>query len=176
MKRLTSMIASIALVGATAMPAPARADANDLARVLAGVAAVAIIAKAIDNRRRDDSDGRTFAGRLGPIEHDDGGYKYYDGHGRRIIDGRIRDYDPHRHGPKAKRGYKKRPLPEACLRTVETRRGDRLAYSARCLERKYRHASKLPGHCETLVRTRRGYRAVFGARCLARDGWRVARR
>ena len=111
---------------------------------------------------REAAEGRRFL--LGPVEPRNRGYR-----------GTIRPYKPYRsHGKR--HGIKKRPLPDRCLRWVNTGRGDRLAYGARCLNRNYRHASKLPRRCETLIRTNRGYRAVYGARCLARDGWRVARR
>jgi len=73
-------------------------------------------------------------------------------------------------------GFKRRPLPDQCLRIVDTRRGDRLVYGERCLNRTYRHADKLPTACTRYIRTNRGLRPVFGARCLAGDGWQVARR
>jgi len=166
MKKLTATIASLAIAGSLIAPAPARADSAEFARALAGIAAIAIIAKAID--RRNDRDNLTTIGsrRLGSVEQFDG---------RRVIDGRIRQLD-NRHGPKARRGYKKHALPRTCLRVVDTSRGDRLAYGARCVNRNFRFASKLPGSCETVVRTRRGFRTVYGARCLRRNGWIVARR
>ncbi len=171
MKRLTATIAGLAIAGSLIAPAPARADGDDIAKVIVGIAAIAIIAKALDGR--NDRDNLTTVGsrRLGSIEQ-------YDG--RRSIDGTIRRYDnkryDNRRGPKARRGYKKHALPRTCLRVVETSRGDRLAYGARCVNRNFRFASKLPGRCETVVRTRRGFRTVYGARCLKRDGWKVARR
>ena len=78
--------------------------------------------------------------------------------------------------PGRKLGVKKQRLPDQCLRVVETRRGDRLGYSARCLSRQFRHASKLPRACLAYVRTWRQTTVVYGSTCLARDGWRVARR
>ena len=165
MKKLTATIASIALAGSLAMPAPAHADTSDVARALAGIAAIALIAKAIDDRRdRKRSSGIT-AGNLGS-------YEQYDG--RRVIDGTIRRHD--RHLRRGGHGIKKHPLPQACLRVIETSRGDRLAYGARCVNRNFRFASRLPERCETVVRTPRGFRTVYGARCLRRDGWKVARR
>ncbi len=166
MKTLTATIASIALAGSLAIPAPAAADSDDFARALAGIAAIAIIAKAIDNRRDRKRSSTYSTGNLGSYEH-------YDG--RRTIDGTIHRYD-NRHGRKARRGFKKHALPRNCLRVVETSRGDRLAYGARCVNRNFKFASKLPDRCETAVRTRRGFRTVYGARCLRRDGWNVARR
>ncbi|MXQ08079.1 hypothetical protein GQ651_09510 [Alphaproteobacteria bacterium GH1-50] len=152
--------------GVLMVPAPASADAEDVARALVGIAAVGIIAKAIDDRK-DRREEQTKAAerhqfRLGPVEQTG-----------RHIEGRIRPYDQ----PRGKKlGVKKRPLPQECLRWVETARGDRLAYGARCLNRNYRHVRHLPDQCHTLVRTPRGLREVYGARCLEREGWRVARR
>ena len=175
MNGLIKIVCGLALGGAALLPAQARASDEDIARALAGIAAVAIVAKIIDDRKDRKAAAETVststrAGRLGSIEQT---YPY---DGRRIIDGRVRPYDEQRHGPKAGRGYKKAPLPEACLRWVETERGDRLAYGSDCLDRRYKFASKLPQSCETVVRTPRGFQAVYGARCLDRDGWEVARR
>ncbi|WP_413719076.1 hypothetical protein [Silicimonas sp. MF1-12-2] len=162
----------VAAAGIAFTPAPAAAaDGKDIAKIIAGIAVVGIIAKAIDDRKDRKEASRaatgTDFGRLG--SGDDR---------RRTIDGTIRPYhrDQDRHGPKPGRGYKQLALPEQCLVTVETGRGDRLAYGARCLDRRYKFASKLPQSCETVVRTPRGFRTVYGARCLARDGWRVAGR
>ena len=85
---------------------------------------------------------------------------------------RIRPYV----SPGRKLGVKKQKLPDQCLRIVETSRGDRLAYSARCLNRQYRHAAKLPRECRAHIRGWRETTVVFAAGCLAKDGWRVARR
>lgn len=166
MRKLTATIASLALAGSLAIPAPAAAETSDLARALAGIAAIAIIAKAIDNRRDRKRSSTYNSGNLGSYEH-------YDG--RRTIDGTIRRYDNHNQQTR-RRGFKRHPLPQSCLRVIETSRGDRLAYGARCVNRKYEFASRLPESCETVVRTPRGFRTVYGARCLRRDGWKVARR
>lgn len=169
---------TVAALGIAIAPVPAAADSDDLAKILAGIVVTGIIAKAIDDRNdeksRKRSGTRTEYGRFGTS---DGRYRERDR--RRVIEGRITPYDREdgkRHGPKDGRGYKKQALPEQCLLRVETARGDRLAYGARCLDQRYKFSSKLPSACETVVRTRRGYRAVYGAHCLARDGWRVARR
>lgn len=173
MKRVTAIITSLALAGSLAIPTTAQADENDLAKIIAGAVAIGIIAKAVDNKqKRKSSSSTTSAARAGQLGSLDGFGRTNDG--RRIITGTIRDYD--RSGPKPGRGYKKTPLPRSCLRIVETRRGDRLAYGERCVNRNFKHASKLPNSCETVVRTPRGLRTVFGAQCLRRDGWKVARR
>ncbi len=168
MKLLTTSILALAL--ATANVAPAQADNKDLAKVILGIAAVAIIAKTIDDRkdRRAAPVPTVGASRLGSVEQS------YGRDGRRVIDGHVRPYD--KGGPKAGRGYKKQPLPRACLRVIETERRDRLAYGSRCLQRNYKFASRLPDRCETAVRTNRGVRTFYGARCLDREGWRVTTR
>ena len=173
MKRLaTFAAAALAATSISLAPTPAAADAEDVAKIIAGLAVAGIIAKAIDDRKdRKRAATATEYSRFGS-RYDN----YYDG--RRTIDGTIRPYhqDDYKRGPKSKRGYKKHALPKRCLLTVDTGRGSRLAYGARCLDRRYKFASKLPRRCETVVRTPRGFRTVFGARCLRRDGWQVARR
>ena len=149
-------------------------DRNDVARALLGVAAVAIIAKAIDDRN-----DRKDAARSRSSHHAGSGFNEFvngSASGVRVIDGRIRDGRIVSPASRAHRGFKQLPLPASCNVIVETRYGDRAAYSRSCLDRHYKFASKLPGACETLVRTPRGYRAVYGARCLDRDGWKVALR
>ena len=168
MKLLTTLILSIAFAGSTVTSASA--DNEDLAKAIVGIAAVAIIAKVLDDRkdRRREATATVGASRLGFVE------RSRDDHGRQGVRNTIRPFD--RHGPKAGRGYTKTPLPRSCLRVVETGRRDRLAYGGRCLNRNFRFVSKLPDRCETAVRTNRGFRTVYGARCLERDGWKVARR
>lgn len=161
------LVAGLAALNIALAPtvASARPDGEDIAKTLAGLAVLGIIATAVDkrkDRRREavTSDDRTHYG------------SFDDRRGTRIIDGTISR--PGDRGPKAGRGYKQTQLPDRCLREVDTARGDRLVYGARCLNRNYKHASKLPERCERYVRTDRGLRTVYGARCLARDGWRVA--
>lgn len=173
MNRFASITAAaIAAAGIAITPAPAAAaDGQDIAKIIAGIAVAGIIAKAIDDRKDRKEAARaetvTEFGRFGSGQDS-----------RRVIDGSIRPFhgDDDGRGPKFGRGYKQQALPEQCLVTVETGRGDRLAYGAHCLDRRYKFADKLPSACETVVRTPRGFRSVYGARCLARDGWRVAGR
>lgn len=165
MKLITTALLSIAL--ATTSVTSAKAGNEDIAKAILGIAAVAIIAKSIDDRkdRRRETTPTVGASRLGSVERPHAGRDYR---------GSISPFN--RHGPKAGRGYKKTPLPRTCLRVVETGRRDRLAYGRRCLDRNFRFASKLPDRCEAAVRTNRGFRTVYGARCLQREGWTVARR
>lgn len=171
-------VATLAIAIALALPAPARSETSDVAKVIAGIAAMAIIAKAIDHDSGTKKSATVGAGRLAATRSYDG--RSYDDrydYGRygRTIEGRIRPYDNHG-GPKAGRGYKSEPLPDRCLRVVETGRRDHLAYGSDCLDHSFKFASKLPRGCETAVRTPRGFSAVYGARCLEREGWRVRTR
>lgn len=174
MKRTLTALTLCLATAVSGTPAAADPDAEDIARVIAGVAAAALIAKAVsDHRKKGDTrkSGHTLAERIGS------GQEYVgrtDRHAR-IIDGRVRPVEQYRrHG--YGHGYKKKPLPASCKVIVETSYGDRLAYGTRCLQRSYKYSSRLPSSCETLVRGWRGLTSVYGARCLARDGWRVAGR
>lgn len=180
MNRFATFAATaLAATGIAFAPAPASAlEGNDLAKIIAGVAVAGIIAKAIDNKNDKKRDARAAAaqkkefGRFGTTND-----RYRDA--PRSIEGTIRPYrqdDWGRKGPKFGKGYKQQALPRQCLLTVETGRGDRLAYGSYCLNQNYRFANKLPTSCETAVRTPRGIRTVYGARCLSQDGWRVAGR
>ncbi len=158
----------LALTGVTALGlamTPVSASANeDLAKVLAGLAILGITAKIIDDRNDRRRKSTSTVSRFDTIEG-----------GRRVIDGDLRRLDRDR-GVRSPRGARKTPLPDRCLRILDTSRGDRLVYGERCLNRNYAFANKLPDRCERLVRTDRGLRTVYGSRCLARDGWKVARR
>ena len=172
MNRIATITATALAAVGIAM-APAAADGDDIAKIIAGLAVAGIIAKAIDDRRDKKRAERAAAAKAAEFPRLGTGNK-----GRRTIDGTIRPYhrDDDQRWPKLRAGYKRKALPDRCLLTVETARGNRLAYGAHCLDRRYRHANKLPRACETVVRTPRGFRTVYGARCLARDGWRVAHR
>jgi len=137
--------ATIAITGFSA--APARADADDLAKALAGIAALAIIGKASHDRRdRDEVNKRQHVHR----------------------DHKLKPR------PLPKRAARN-ALPAQCLRQAESDRGQIRVFGARCLERNYRFANQLPRGCTERVWTQRGWRWAYGARCLRRQGFEVAR-
>lgn len=171
-------IAATTAISLAAAPISASAapDGEDIARTLAGLAILGIVAKAAsdrkDRRARVSRESNIDYGRIEDDRYDrHDRYDRYDG--RRIIRGDI-ERDGFRRGPKDERGYKRAALPERCLLTVDTGRREFLAYGSRCLERNYKFTRKLPRDCQWQVRTDRGIRSVYGARCLRRDGWRVA--
>ena len=171
--KLAIAAAAAISLAAAPMAASAAPDNEDIARTLAGLAILGIVAKAASDRKeRRSSVSRDSNVDYGRIEDD----QYYDRFDdRRVIRGEI-DRGDYRRGPKDARGYKRAALPERCLLNVDTGRRDFLAYGSRCLQRNYKFARKLPQDCEWQVRTDRGIRNVYDARCLRRDGWRVAGR
>ena len=160
-------VAGLAALGLTLTPVPAAADGEDIAKALAGLAILGLIAKSIDDRNDRKKANAAEVSRLNTFD---------DRRGTRIIGGELRrPGEAHRRSNRPAK-YKRHALPDRCLRLLETDRRDRLVYTRHCLNRNYRHANRLPDHCERKVRTDRGLRTVYGARCLARDGWQVARR
>ena len=182
MTRFTNLALSAATaLGLALAPiaAAAEPDRGDIARTIAGLAVLGIIAKAASDR--DDRKSTRSTPRLGSVDdrydryerYDrDDRYKRYNRDDRGTIQGEIR----RRQELERARGYKNARLPERCLMEVDTGRSIRLVYGGRCLQQSYKFARKLPERCEQFVRTTRGVRSVYGARCLAREGWQVARR
>lgn len=128
--------------------APARAESDDLAKALAGIAALAIIGKYIHDK--NDRDHFT--------------------HNRQVRRPHVIKPKPlpHRVSRKA--------LPERCIRHIQTRNGNtRRVFGARCLNNHYRFANQLPRNCARQIETHRGWRSVYGARCLRNNGYQIAR-
>ena len=162
---------SIAVTGLTAAPAQAK---DDTAKIIAGVAALALIGVAISksnkSRRnrttRSDyyNDGYRNDGYRDGNIYNDGGYRrdddyYYDGrsHNRPL---------PHR--------VQRKVLPRSCKVQARTRNGRVPAYSGRCLNNSFRYANALPRQCSFRARTsRHGSRhTVYAKNCLAQHGYR----
>lgn len=139
---------SLAITGFSA--APARAD-NDVAKVLAGLAALAIIGAAIneaqdDNRRRDHVTRQPVYTPPPPPR-------------TRPLPPRIARYD----------------LPGSCLRDFRGYNGRKLL-GKRCLENNYRHAASLPQSCQVTFWNGRKYRTAYKPRCLNKNGYRITSR
>ncbi|MFY0693268.1 MAG: hypothetical protein JXR14_15255 [Paracoccaceae bacterium] len=142
-RTVLATILAAALGLATFGTAPARAD-EDVAKVLAGIATIFILSKALDND--DPPATRRYSYR--PRAYDERG----------LIN---------RH--KAKRFYK--VAPRRCLREQWTHRGVREVYAARCLRREARVAP--PAKCRREARTNSGPRVFYTPRCLRKYGWRT---
>lgn len=169
-------LAKLALSGLTAlslslapMPASAGPDGEDIAKALAGLAVLGLIANSANDRKkkRRAAAAQTVTDPYGSIEN---------GLPSRVIEGEIRRPGQPGHTDNYWQNRARDvALPDQCLRVVRTVRGGRNAYGKRCLQRNYRHYMKLPRDCRLQVRTDNGIRHVYGARCLRRDGWQVAR-
>lgn len=132
--------------------APARAGGDDLAKVLAGIAAIAIIGKAID-----DSNDRKRA-HVSRNSHGNGhGYRQ----APRPAPKRLARYD----------------LPGQCLVKVDVGRNNAVRmFGKRCLKRNFRFSHNLPQACAQRVWTDRGVRRGYNPRCLRQNGYRIAGR
>lgn len=168
MKIITATLASLSVAIGLVAPTQVQAQDNDLAKIIAGIATVAIIAKIADDRRdrkraeaqaRQQTNSHTNRNRWNDTNQPVFGS---------IIGGRP--------GVQPRQDYKATQLPVQCERLVQTSRGVQPVYGARCLNQNYRYASRLPDRCRVLIDTHRGNRPAYAARCLRRDGWNVARR
>jgi hypothetical protein len=157
-KPLIAGITALSLTLATTAPLHAQSiDRENVGKLLIGLAAVAVIGAAIEENR-DRS-------RSTPV------------HDNRQTGGINRNNSwsdlnrNHRHNNDARR-----VLPGGCLRTVETRFGNQRMFGQRCLERNYRHASRLPERCAVRLYTNDGPRRGFDPLCLREQGFRSDRR
>lgn len=162
---------AVALLIALGVGAPKPAQAADgeaIIGVIAGVAAVALIAKAIEDERDEEKAKSKRATNIyqGPrttriYRHDDD-RAFHRGHsGTRI----------HRFNHSSRIYNAGRVLPDRCLRLIETRGGTRRAFGQRCLQRNGVNLARLPNDCAFRLRTDRGTRTFFGGRCLRQRGW-----
>ena len=164
--------ASLAVTGLSA--APARADAEDAAKVIAGVAALAILGAAIADAK-DDKDRVTR--NRDHLRHEN----RHRGHGKKWDhrQGRDRWDKTHRNNNHARalpKRVKRKLLPRACRTDVRLRGGQSIrGFGRGCLKRNYGYANSLPHACKTTVRGRHGkLRTVYRGRCLYRHGYREA--
>ena len=136
------VISAIAVTGLTSLPA--RAETSDLAKLLIGIGAIAVVANAIDkNREKASSSAPSSAQRVVTL-------------------------------PSAKKKAKRRhyALPSSCLRTYSAARGDRKLFSGNCLNRLDYKLAKLPNACAYTVQGhRRVLGKAYGPRCMAKHGF-----
>ncbi|WP_406647864.1 hypothetical protein QEZ52_03005 [Aliisedimentitalea scapharcae] len=143
------LAASVAVTGFTA--APARAG-DDLGKILAGLAAIALIGVAVEKRRKDKAEVVT----RNPVHVDP--YKPKHG-GPRNLPPRVARYD----------------LPRHCVRTFPGA-GETRILGLRCLKNNYSYVGSLPQACRVTVDTGHKHRTGYVARCLKKRGYRITRR
>ena len=159
------LAASMAVTGLSA--APARADAEDAAQVIAGVAAIAILGAAIA-KSKDDNDHVTR--NRGHIRHDN----RHRGRGQQW-NNRHRG---NKHARPLPNRVQRKLLPGSCQITARAGNGQHLrGFGRHCLTRNYGYTNSLPRACETRVRARNGApRTIYRGRCLQQHGYSVANR
>lgn len=160
-KIFTTLIAgSIAIAGMTA--SPARADSEDVAKVIVGIAALSIIAKALEE------DGNVA------VHHD------RSSHWHRHPNG-VRHNHPHQHGHHRTYGhtdksyYGRKDLPAECVRRHETHRGRVVFLGRQCLKNNFRYFNSLPNRCRVQTQTYKGMRYGYQISCLRDKGYRLVR-
>lgn len=150
---LGTVAAAAAAIGlmTAAAAVPARAsDGQDLARALAAIAVIGIIAKSLDDKKDQ--------GRPAPVQG-------RPGHG-----GPGWGHPGHGGHP----GHRAAVLPAACAIEIDgPGRRSTTVYSARCLQDRVR--ARLPGQCQQQIRQRGRTATVYGERCLIDAGFRPER-
>ncbi|MEO1789968.1 MAG: hypothetical protein AAFR34_09705 [Pseudomonadota bacterium] len=142
---------ALAIALGVAAPRPAQAENGEaIVGVIVGVAALALIAKAIEDNREEEKARTQRATRF---------------HATPNVTRQ------HRHGHQSRIYNRARILPDQCFRTIETRSGVRQVFGQRCLQRNGVNTARLPGACAYQVRTQRGIRTVYAGRCLRQNGW-----
>ena len=159
-----SLIAPILAIALAVAPVPRAAAAElDAHRVVAGLAALAIVGAVLQQRGGGGGE-RIVTGGYSPRPEPQRGEE------RRF---ETRGYAPHLQ-PHCRQI---RPaVPAVCRTYIGSGGRDRLAYGARCLERQVARSELLPRECLRRVRTDRGPSRVYFARCLRRDGWALVNR
>ncbi|WP_299349500.1 hypothetical protein [uncultured Shimia sp.] len=143
----TIVATAIAVTGIAS--APARADSDDIAKLLFGAAAIYAISRAV----KDDKS------RVSTTSRD------YPPYARRP------DLKPR---PLPDRARRFAPIPANCLKYHETNRGTVRMIGQRCVNRNYRHAHRLPEACHFKTKTYNGKRQGYRPKCLRKHGFRLA--
>lgn len=147
----TIVAAAIAVTTISATPAFAdghRTRDDQLGALLLGAAAIFVIGKAINDRKKRENKAQVTTRNVAP------------------------QYTPqHSEPPRATR---KSVLPAYCVRNLNTADGRQRVVGLLCLERNYGNVDHLPRNCLRGVETRNGQRWGYAPRCLRRNGYRIA--
>lgn len=190
----TALSAAIAL--AALAPTPAQAmDQRQLTRLLVGIGAAALIAKAVQeqNKRNDRNDRKERDDRKDRDDRDDWNRKYQAYRYNDVPVGRqgyyapppaYRPHTPYNRAiqqpyikpvPKAQREKNQRTVPEACQRMFREGKETRGFLTGNCLERSGIRTAALPGKCERILDMpgNREDRRVWSSNCLKKQGYKV---
>jgi len=141
------LMASLAVTGFSA--APARAD-EDVAKVIAGLAALAIIGAAINKNRHENNNNYVTQ------------YPHKPTHVHpkpRPLPPRVARYD----------------LPSQCLRQIKGDRSNHKMLGAGCLNKRYGYANSLPSACRVKFWNGHRNKTAYRPTCLTQRGYRIVR-
>ena len=165
----TVLVAALVLTSIGATPAAARDRNREAAQVLAGVAALFVLGKIIeDNRDRKKKKAQQVSRK-----------KHY--------------YEAPRPAPRQKRKYQPRKktapihprplprdlrlrLPNRCEVTARTRHGWTSGYRASCLRQNFAGYRNLPDRCRRDARFNGRVGTIYSSACLRDRGYKVSRR
>ncbi len=182
---LTAGVLSVAVITASALPA--RADRNDdIAKALAAIAVLGIIAHAVNkdkdrDRDRDadrhvrsnqDHDGDGRPDEDGRMDENDNTYPRYS-HGPHPYPPHRPRYDEPRQSPRGDLDPRHAPrVPEVCAIRIEGDRREVTVYAGRCLrDEGFRY--DLPEYCARGIRIYGQRDRIYSADCLRDAGFRV---
>ncbi|MCX7565689.1 hypothetical protein OS189_04975 [Sulfitobacter sp. F26169L] len=179
--RFVGTFTGAAIAMATFTVAPAYADDDRTARAIATILGLAVVGAIIHDNRQDKKKDhvrykepvRTYPKATTQSQGIYNGKRHHGGNAHQ------QGYNPPRHNVTPKplpHRVNRKLLPQGCLRSFETRKGNVRMFGRRCLERHYRQVNRLPQSCFQRVRTFNGKRSGYGARCLSQNGYRLARR
>lgn len=164
--RVVSTVTAAAIALTTFTAVPAYADDRQTARTVATIVGLAMIGAMINDHKQDKK-------------------KRHKSHSNQTKKKVYTQPQKHRGHAQPRQRVQPKPLPrrvsrkllpQNCLRSYNTRRGQARIFTQRCLERSYHAVNRLPRSCAVRIRTDRGLRAGYGARCLRANGYRLARR
>lgn len=158
-RKFIALILAAATAVSTLSAAPARAD-EDIGKVLAGLAALAIIGAALNDARDDNP----------PVVHRRS-HPYPGNSVGRPYERRSPVVNPR---PLPQR-VTRNDLPQQCLRRFEGYRGNTRLFGLNCLQRNYRHVNQLPYACRVQVGNGRQGNVGYEPVCLRERGYRVTR-
>ena len=172
MSTLAAAATALGLMTAAALPARASETSDDVAKLLAGIAVLAILAETMD---KDDAP-KTPAYRPMPEvrpdhprpHHPRPGTGHDDRWTHRPIPGDHDRWDRPARPPKPVVTVEPQ-MPRVCRMEIDGLRGERRAYGETCL-RAHGITGKLPRHCATDVRIKGRWDRVYGANCMADIG------
>lgn len=163
--------AAIAVTGLSLSAAPARAD-DDTAKIIAGIAALALLGAAIHSSR-----DRAVVVTRPTYDWHPGRPRY---HGPNEYNGN-RPQPPIQYKPTAKPRplpprFGRYDLPKFCLKPANGFRQDKYLIGKDCLENYYGPTGTLPQACRVTFQSGRDTRTMFRPGCLQQHGYRLVRR